>query len=162
MKAEGIRSGRHKKTAERGNALVEFSLSFLLLFLVFGGIFQFGYSFYAYNALVNAVRGGARYASLKPYDSITTTPTPAFLSDVQNMAVYGTATPADGAKPVLQGLLLSNVAVTPTGGLAGTLTAPTQMTVSITGYTVDAVFGTWNLNGKPNATFPYVGILTPP
>ena len=99
---------------------------------------------------------------METYDSITTTPTQAFLTDVQNMAVYGTTTPANGAKPVVQGLLLSNVAVTPTGGLAGTLTAPTQITVAITGYTVDAVFGTWNLNGKPNATFPYVGILTPP
>jgi hypothetical protein len=36
------------------------------------------------------------------------------------------------------------------------------MTVSITGFSIDAVFGTWNLNGKPNCTFPYTGILTPP
>jgi hypothetical protein len=36
------------------------------------------------------------------------------------------------------------------------------MTVSITGFGIDAVFGTWNLSGKPNATFPYTGILTPP
>jgi Flp pilus assembly protein TadG len=162
MNVEVIASGQRQPAGERGNALIEFAISFSLIFAVFGGVFQFGYSFYTYNALVNAVREGARYASLKPYDSTSTTPTQAFLTDVQNMVVYGTIAPADGAKAVVGGLQLSNVAVTPTAGLAGTLTAPTQMTVSITGYSVDAVFGAWSLNGKPNATFPYIGILTPP
>lgn len=162
MKVAVNQSGQRPAAGERGNALIEFSLSFFLIFAVFGGIFQFGYSFYAYNALVNAVREGARYASLKPYDSATATPSNAFLADVQNMVVYGTTAPANGATPVVQGLQLTNVAVTPTGGLSGTLTPPTQMTVSITGYRVDAVFGTWTLTGKPNATFPYMGILTPP
>jgi hypothetical protein len=36
------------------------------------------------------------------------------------------------------------------------------MTVSITGFTVNAVFGTWNITGKPTCTFPYTGVLTPP
>jgi hypothetical protein len=36
------------------------------------------------------------------------------------------------------GLLASNVALTVTGGGTGTLTAPSQMTVSITGFSVDA------------------------
>lgn len=157
-----VKSGLRRSRGERGDALIEFALSFFLVFAVFAGIFQFAYSFYAYNTLVNAVREGARYASLKPYDSTTTTPTSAFLSAVQNMVVYGDPNPAQGAKPVVPGLQPSNVALTVTGGGTGTLTAPTQMTVSITGFTVDAVFGTWNLTGKPNATFPYMGILTPP
>ena len=146
---------------ERGNALIEFALSFFLIFAVFSGIFQFAYSFYVYNTLVVAVREGARYASLKPYDSTTTTPTSGFRNAVRNMVVYGDPNPANGAQPIVPGIQTSNVTLTVTGGGAGTLTAPTQMTVSITGFSVDAVFGTWNLNGKPNATFPYMGILTP-
>jgi Flp pilus assembly protein TadG len=147
---------------ERGEALIEFAISFFLIFAAFSGIFRFAYSFYCYNALVAAVREGARYASLKPYDSITTTPSSKFLTSVQNMVVYADANPLNGAKPVVPGVQPANVTLTVTGGGTGTLTAPGQMTVSITGFTIDAVFGTWNLNGKPNCTFPYTGILTPP
>jgi Flp pilus assembly protein TadG len=147
---------------EGGNALIEFALSFFLLFAVFSGIFQFAYSFYVYNALVTAVREGARYASLKPYDSTTTTPSSTFQTAVQNMVVYGDANPVHGAAPVVAGLTNGNVAVVPTGGGTGTLTAPTQMSVSITNFKVDSVFGSWTLINKPNATFPYTGILTPP
>ena len=147
---------------ERGNALIEFALSFFLIFAVLSGIFQFAYSFYVYNTLVVAVREGARYASIKPYDSTSTTPTSGFQNAVRNMVVYGDPSPPGGARPAVPGLLASNVAFLVTGGAAGTLTAPTQITVSITGFSIDAVFGTWNLSGKPNATFPYMGILTPP
>ena len=147
---------------ERGNALIEFALSFFLIFSVFSGIFQFAYNFYVYNALVAAVREGARYASLKPYDSTTTTPSAQFLTAVQNMVVYGNASPANGAAPVIPGLQASNVVLTVTGGGTGTLTTPSQMTVTISGFTVDAIFGTWNITGKPTCTFPYTGILTPP
>ncbi|HLN00068.1 MAG TPA: TadE family protein [Bryobacteraceae bacterium] len=149
-------------TRERGSALIEFALSFFLIFSVFSGIFQFAYSFYVYNALVAAVREGARYASLKPYDSTNTTPSAQFLTAVQNMVVYGNASPAEGAVPLVPGLRASNVALTVTGGGTGTLTAPSQMTVTISGFTVNAVFGTWNITGKPTCTFPYTGILTPP
>jgi len=147
---------------ERGEALIEFALSFFLIFTVFAGIFQYGYSFYVYNTLVSAVREGARYASLKPYDSVTGTPSVAFQTDVQNMVVYGDTNPGAGAMPAVAGLTLGNVSVAPTVGGSGTLTPPTQIKVSITGFKIDSVFGTWTLTGKPNATFPYVGILTPP
>jgi len=154
---KSVRTGRH----ERGSALIEFALSFFLIFAVFSGIFQFAYSFYVYNTLVTAVREGARYASLKAYDSTTTTPSAAFRTAVQNMVVYSDPDPGQGALPVVGGLTPGKVALTVTGGGTGTLTAPSQMTVSITGFTIDAVFGSWNLTGKPNATFPYIGILTP-
>jgi Flp pilus assembly protein TadG len=147
---------------QRGNALIEFALSFCLLFSVFAGIFQFSYSFYVYNTLVMAVREGARYASLKPYDSTTVTPTSTFQTAVQNMVIYGDADPAQGARPVVAGLTNANVTVVPTGGASGTLTAPTQISVSITNFRVDSAFGAWTLINKPNATFPYTGILTPP
>ncbi len=67
-----MRLGRR---AERGNAMIEFALSFGLLFAVFSGVFQFGYALYVYNSLESAVRAGARYASQRTYDSATAPPT---------------------------------------------------------------------------------------
>ncbi len=131
-------------------------------FAVLSGVFQFGYAFYAYNALVNAVRNGARYGSNYPYSSTTATPDTTILHNVQNLVVYGRATPADGAQPVVAGLTTSNVAVVMTPGNAGGITPPTAVTVSIVNFSLDAVFGTINLNGRPFALFPYTGILTPP
>src|SRR5207245_9985969 len=54
--------------------------------------------FYVYNTLVIAVREGARYASIKPYDSTTTTPTSAFQNAVRNMVVYGDQNPPGDRK----------------------------------------------------------------
>ena len=59
-----MRRSKQKGNRERGSAMVEFALSATLIVSFFAGVFQFGYSFYAYNALEEAVRGGARYASL--------------------------------------------------------------------------------------------------
>ena len=78
------------------------------------------------------------------------------------MVVYGDPDPANGAQAIVPGIQSSNAMLTVTGGGTGTLTTPTQMTVAMAGFYVDAVFGTWNLTGKPNATFPYMGILTAP
>jgi hypothetical protein len=36
------------------------------------------------------------------------------------------------------------------------------MTVSISNFSIDAVFGTVTLNGNPSVSFPYLGIPTPP
>src|SRR5436190_11955685 len=47
-----------------GNVMIEFALSASMLVTLLLGTFQFGYAFYKYNALVNAVRGGTRYASM--------------------------------------------------------------------------------------------------
>ena len=147
---------RRKK--QKGSVFVEFALSFLVLFSIFTGAFEFGYAFYAYNTLVNAVREGARYASLKPYDSSSSTPSNSFKTAVKNMVVYANPSPSGGATPILRGLSTSNVNLTVlTNG-----SAPLQVTVSISGFSLDAVFGTINLNGNPSVSFPYLGIPTPP
>jgi len=49
-----------------------------------------------------------------------------------------------------------NLTVAANGG------SPTQMTVSISNFSIDAVFGTVVLNGNPSVSFPYLGIPTPP
>jgi Flp pilus assembly protein TadG len=147
-----------KKGSQKGSVFIEFALSFLVLFSIFTGTFEFGYTFYAYNTLVNAVREGARYASLKPYDSASSTPSTAFNTAVQNMVVYANPSPANGATPILHGLSTSNVNLT----VLANGSAPLQMTVSISSFSLDAVFGTITLNGNPSVSFPYLGIPTPP
>ena len=147
-----------RRPGQEGSVFVEFALTFLVLFVVFAGAFEFGYGFYAYNTLVNAAREGARYASMKPYDSATSTPSNAFNTAVQNMVVYANPDPPHGASAILHGLSTSNVSLTVTsnGG------EPLQVTVSISNFPLDAVFGTITLNNKPSVTFTYLGIPTPP
>ena len=97
----------------------------------------------------------SHYAALRAYDSSTTTPSDPFKLAVQNMVVYGN--PAGGTSPVTRGLQISSVNVIPTF----TNNVPSAMTVSITGYTIDAVFGTTTLNGKPVVTYAYQGNYAP-
>jgi len=159
-----IMRSQKRRNPESGSMMIEFALSFTLIFAFFTGVFQFGYMFYAYNALVNAARNGARYASLKPYDSTGSKPSSSFLTDVQNQVVYGTPAPAPGAMPVLKGLTTGNVSLVVTPGTAGgTITPPAAVTVSISNFQINSVFAKVTLNGRPSVTYPYTGtIVTPP
>jgi Flp pilus assembly protein TadG len=142
----------------RGSVMVELTLSLTFLSALFLGTWQYGYSFYIYAELEQAVRAGARYASMLTYNSGSDIPTAAFTTAVQNVVVYGDPAPAAGATPVVPGLTTANVTVTPTWSLS----TPTAMTVAITAYTIPTYFGNGFLNGKPTTTFPFVGIYGPP
>ena len=135
----------------RGNAMLEFGIAFAVLFPLFAGSFQFGYSFYLYNELETQVRGGARYAAKRVYDSATSTPTTAYRTAVANMVVYGD--PAGGTSPVVPGLTPSNVSVVVT--FANNI--PAEVTVSIVNYNLNAVVKAIQMNGKPKVSFPYSG-----
>jgi Flp pilus assembly protein TadG len=152
MQMTGSRGSR------RGSVIVEFTLSATFLVALFLGVWQFGYAFLIYGELEEAVRAGARYASMRTYDSTDATPTSAFLTAVQNVVVYGDPAPAAGATPTAPGLTTANVSLTVTFSSG----VPTEMTVAITGYIVPTYFGNQTLNGKPTTTFPFVGIFGPP
>ena len=139
-----------RRCAQRGSTMIEFALSAFLLFTFFSGVFQLGYTFYAYNTLVNAVRDGARYASLKPVDLGSAPAGGDFLRAVQNQVVYGSPAPPPGAPPVLNGLTTGNVSL---------IVAPKSVTVSITDFHINAVFSTLALNGRPSAAYPYTGTV---
>jgi len=143
------------RRGRRGNALVEFALSFGLLFAVFAGVFQFGYVYYVYNTLESAVRGGARYASLRVYDSATSTPSSAYLTAVRNMVVYGN--PSASGQALAPGLTPENVSLT----VDMEKNVPTRITVAISNYTVSAVVQSFTLAGKPKVTFPFTGRFAP-
>jgi len=140
---------------ERGNTLIEFALSFALLFTIFAGVFQFGYAYTVYNSLETALRGGARYASLRVYDSATATPSDTYLTAVRNMVVYGN--PDGTGVPVAPGLTAEKVSVSMTMDR----NVPYEVTVAITGFQIDAVVTTFTLTGKPRITCPFMGRFAP-
>ncbi len=140
---------------ERGNTLVEFALSFALLFTVFTGVFRFGYVYYLYNRLESSVRGGARYGSLRAYDSATATPSGGYQTAVQNMAVYGN--PDGAGQPAVPGLTSEKISVT----IGMERNVPRQVTLAVTNLQIDAVFASFTLNDKPKITFPYMGRFAP-
>jgi len=131
------------KNGRRGSALIEFAGSLLLLGTVFAGVFQIGYTFFAYNTLVNAVRAGARYASLQT--GRASSGNADLAKAVQNLVVYGDLVPDAGAKSIVPGLATSNVDLT---------FGPATATVSVRGFKLDSVFSQVNLDGRPAVTFP--------
>lgn len=140
----------------RGSAVIELAVALPLLTTLFLGCFQFGYAFYVYGQLHQAVRAGARYASIRTYDSGSATPSEAFLREVQNVVVYGDPNAGDQAAPIVRGLQTSNVQLDVTTGAAPVGAVPLRVAVSINGYQL-GVFSPMVLNNKPRAEFPYVG-----
>ena len=136
----------------RGNAVAEFSLSFVLLWTILGGCFRIAYSAYVYAALVNAVDGAARYASRVDFD----VPNHAFASSVANMAATGS--PSGSGAALAPQLTPANISVTWTTDTSG---APLTMTVSVVNYSVNALFQTFNFSGKPSITVRYAGSYKP-
>jgi len=51
-----------KKRGQRGQALVEFALTILFIFLLFIGMLEMIFLMYAYNTIANAAKEGVRYA----------------------------------------------------------------------------------------------------
>ena len=152
--------GKPSFGSRRGNAMIEFAISAMVLTYSFTSVFQFGYSMYLYNELVSAVRAGARYASLAQVNNDgTQSLQAAYTTAVKNMVVYGNTSPANGAQAVIPGLTTSQVSVTvptssPVGWNGG---VPLYVTVGISSYTLDAVFKTFTLTGKPSYTVPFFG-----
>jgi Flp pilus assembly protein TadG len=149
-----MRAGR-RFGARRGNALIEFALSSTLLIYVFTGVFQFGYSMYLYNELEAGVRAGVRYASLAGISNNADSSIPAaYTTAVQNMVVYGTPSPGASPVPVIRGLAPDVVTV---GVNFDSGHVPTDVSVNISTYSVDAIFKTFTFTNKPVLKMPYFG-----
>jgi hypothetical protein len=137
-----------RQTRQRGSTLIEFAGSLILLAVMFAGIFEIGYSFYAYGTLVSAVRAGARYASLQPRGtgpSGAESISPSAAKAVRNLVVYGDPVPGERAKPVVPGLSTAQVEL---------INGPATSTVSLRGFSIDALFMKVKLDGRPAITFP--------
>lgn len=90
---------------QRGAALFEFAIVATVFLTMLFGVIEFGRFFWTHNALRDAARKGARYATIRKNDA-------AGIQAVKYMVVYGdpNANPAT-AMPVAPGLTSSNVAV---------------------------------------------------
>jgi Flp pilus assembly protein TadG len=148
-----------------GTAAIELALSLPVLVGLFLGTLRFGYSFYIYNELEQAVRAGARYASLRTYASRTETPDPAYADAVRNVVVYGN--PAGGTQAVAPGLTGACVFIT----MQMRNSAPSAVTVYINHAGQDPkhpvcflpqVIGSVLLTNKPATQFPFLGVFAPP
>jgi Flp pilus assembly protein TadG len=146
-----------RNRSEKGNAVIEFALAYLILGPLLLGLFQFGYSLFIYEQLAAAVRQAARYASISTYTSATTAPTDDFVTGVQNVAVFNNPSPAPGDASSIPNFTAANVnlAVTFESGV------PSQVAVTVANYQMNALFGTMLLN-RPSAVFPYTGRYAPP
>jgi Flp pilus assembly protein TadG len=60
---------RIRNKGQRGQALVEFSLVMLVLFLLLFGVIDFARVFFAYATMSHGVREGARWAVVHSHDS---------------------------------------------------------------------------------------------
>ncbi len=150
----------------RGNVLIEFTLLLPILVSLFLGVVFFGYDYYLYNRLEEAVRMGARFASRQHYD-LAVEPNPtctsctqvlsstsAFATQVANFTVYGDRNPPSGSTPIIENMTPANVVVS-VDFVDGELRRPAWVRVAITNYNVATPFGTVTLN-KPVTVFPYV------
>jgi Flp pilus assembly protein TadG len=86
---------------ERGGTLVEFAIAATVFLTATFGVIEFGRAIWTHNALTDAARRGARYASLHSPDDA---------DKVKNIVVYGNEN--GGTKPMLPNLTPDNVDVT--------------------------------------------------
>ena len=129
-----------RRRGERGTSLAEFAIVALVFFIILIGIVEFGRLLYTHNALTDATRRGARFASLHSSTSATA---------VKNEVVYGRNATYDvqgnpTSAPVINGLTTSMVQVEYLGVPIGTTGAMTgygtnlgTTTVKIQGYTFE-------------------------
>ena len=101
---------------QRGGSLMEFVFIAPFFFMMLVGIVAAGVLFFTHNALVDATRRGARYASMQaaasPAGTLRTTngcdTTGPSLTAIKNFAIYGNAA---GTGPNVSGLQPANICV---------------------------------------------------
>jgi Flp pilus assembly protein TadG len=154
-------TSRLRKLGSRaGSAMLEFALGSSILVTIFTATFQYGYEFYQYNVVFNAVNNGAHFAALQTYDSNTTTPSSAWIAAVKNMVLYGDPT-GTSTTLIVKNLAVGNITITIGSVGSGTTFSPRSVTLAITGYSINAVTGSYTLTGKPAVTYPFQGMYCP-
>lgn len=144
-----IQSNQRQRRGERGAALIEFGLSWAVLWLLFAGLYQFGHAFYTYNNLMTLITNASQMGGRMDYDmSDPSTAT----TQLKNMVLYGDTTA--GSSPLISGLASTNINVqfTTDGN-----NIPKGVTISIINFQVDCVFTRYSFNGKPRVTNAFMG-----
>ena len=125
----------NQRQNERGTSVAEFAVVALMFFVIVFGIIEFGRLLYTHNALTDATRRGARFASLHTKEDG---------EKVKDEVVYGSRASIPGfnratAIPVINGLTTTMVQVDYVGESAtiGYGTNLGTATVKIEGYQFD-------------------------
>lgn len=141
----------YSRATRAGSVLIEFTLIAPFLTLLLLGAWNYGYAFFRYSELEEAVRDGARFASIRRLDDNSPG---IYTKEVQ--CVVATGTPDCSAASVVPGLTFDKVTVQrfPETG------RPTEIEVFVTTFPI-AEFFPVNLTNKPRARFPYGGIYAP-
>lgn len=142
------KSSSRRNQSERGNAVLEFALGFSVFFLLFAGVFQYGYTMYVYNTLMTSVTNAAELGAKLDYD--TASPS-TFTSQIQNMVLYGDT--SAGTNTIIPGLTAANIniSINPEDSM------PTDITITIQNFSIDAIFTKFSFTGKPRVTAVYMG-----
>ena len=135
---------------ERGATLVEFSIAVTVFLTVMFGVIEFGRALWVHNALADAARRGARYATLNKSSEA---------DKVKNVVVYGN--PDGGGDPMVPNLTTTNVQVNYSGfGLnKGTVSVSVtnykfQFVIPILGTTITMPNYTTTLTGESVGLIP--------
>jgi Flp pilus assembly protein TadG len=113
------------RSSERGAALVESALVFLLFFVIFVGTMDFSRIFYYHQTLTERARAAARYAAIHPTET----------AKIKNIAVFNREAATDGVPAVLSGLTTAMVQV----ANQDINTASARVIVTIADYPMDLV-----------------------
>ena len=95
-----MRRNRLFGSNERGATLVEFAIGVTVFLTVMFAVVEFGRALYVHNALADAARRGARYATMHASADV---------DQVKNVVVYGD--PAGGSQALVPNLTTDNVTV---------------------------------------------------
>jgi Flp pilus assembly protein TadG len=144
---------------DAGVQLLELAIVLPIFVILFAATAEFGRYFYEYTTLAKAARVGARYLVTAKVDCPQGTA-------AKNLVVYGNT--AGTGSPILPGLTVANVAITPNDlACSGTPQGvPETVTVSITGFTHQSLFdlgglvnsaaASLNIEVKPSITMRYM------
>jgi len=104
------------RSAQRGVAVVEFTIALPLLMFLFLAVSEIGRAFLQYNSLTRAVRDSARLVSTRAFagQSGVVSLDPAVVTAARNLVAYGN--PQGAGPALLPGLAPGNVTVRDAGG----------------------------------------------
>jgi Flp pilus assembly protein TadG len=122
------------RKSQRGNAIIEATLTLSLFLTVLFSIYDFGWVLFFHQTLVHQARTGARYAAVNP----------ASLTSAKNIVLYNQTS---GSGNGILGIDPSTVSVTRTG-TAGAI--DDRVIVTISGYQYNVITLGWagTYNGK--------------
>lgn len=140
-----------RRNTTAGITVVEFAFYFPVFVLIASFLFQLGYGLYICQRLESSIQGAARYAALTPSSALGPSPSPDYVQAVQNYAVYGS--PAGGATPVIPGLSPGQVQVS----VAYVDGRPDCVTVQVSNFIINGVFGPVAVSRRPVATSRFAG-----